>query len=99
MYQAISVVIMCLVTYIPRAFPLAFFKKEIKSKFIKSFLYYVPYAVLASMTFPAVFFSTGNVIIATIGTAVALLLSFFNQKLIVVAICSVLVVFGLGFIL
>lgn len=99
MYLIISVVIMSLVTYIPRALPLAFIKKEIKSNFIKSFLYYIPYAVLASLTFPAVFYSTENFYTALIGTIVAILLAFFKQKLIVVATISVLVVFGLSYLL
>ena len=48
----IAVFIMALVTYLPRMLPLAIFKKKIKNNFIRSFLAYVPYAVLASMTFP-----------------------------------------------
>ena len=47
--------IMALVTYLIRMIPLTFFQKEIKSQFIKSFLFYVPYAVLGAMTFPAIF--------------------------------------------
>lgn len=91
--------VMCLVTYIPRALPITFFTKKIKSKFIKDFLYYVPYAVLSALTFPAVFYCVSNIYIALIGTITAIVLSLLDQKLIVVALVSVLVVFGLGFIM
>lgn len=92
----IAVVIMALVTYIPRVLPIALFTKQIKSRFIKSFLYYVPYAVLASLTFPGIFYSTESMLAATVGTIIALALSFFERSLIVVAIGAVLGVFLMG---
>ena len=95
MYNVICMIILFLVTYIPRAIPLALFNKKIENRFIKSFLFYVPYAVLASMTFPFILYFIGEMWIAAIGTSVALILSFFRQKLIVVALASVLVVFVL----
>ena len=60
-------VVMALVTYLIRMVPLTFFQKEIKSPFIKSFLFYVPYAVLGAMTFPAIFTSGGSVLASTAG--------------------------------
>ncbi|MBO7334229.1 MAG: AzlD domain-containing protein [Lachnospiraceae bacterium] len=89
----IAVIIMALVTYIPRALPFAVFSKQIKSRFIKSFLFYVPYAVLASLTFPAIFYCTDNMIAAVVGTVVALVLAYFEQSLVVVAACAVLSIF------
>ena len=82
MYLAISITIMALVTYLVRTIPLLVFKKKIESRFVKSFLYYVPYAVLSCMTFPAIFYSTNNTYTAIIGTIVALVASFFtiNRK-------------------
>ena len=93
MYNTICIIIMALVTYIPRALPLALFNKKIENRFIKSFLFYVPYAVLAAMTFPFILYFVDEMWIAAIGTAVALILAFFKQKLIIVALISVLVVF------
>ena len=55
MKAIISVLVMALVTYIPRVLPVSIFRHEIKSVYIKSFLFYVPYAVLAALTFPAIF--------------------------------------------
>lgn len=98
MYLAISITIMTLVTYLVRVIPLVVFKKKIESKFVKSFLYYVPYAVLSCMTFPAIMYSTNNLYTAIIGTSVALIASFFKLKLIYVVIITVCVVFGFSFI-
>ena len=89
----IGVAIMALVTYIPRMLPLAIFRKKIKSRFIRSFLAYVPYDVLAAMTFPEILYSTSNVISAVAGLLVALVLSYFGRGLLTVALSSTAVVF------
>lgn len=89
----ISVLLMALVTYLPRVLPMAIFRKEINSNYIKSFLYYVPYSVLAALTFPDIFNSTGNIITAIFGTITALILAFYNKSLVVVALGSMCIVF------
>ncbi|MBR1723631.1 MAG: AzlD domain-containing protein, partial [Ruminococcus sp.] len=58
------------------------------SRFLKSFLYYIPYAVLAAMTIPAIFYSTGSVVTAAVGTAVALVMAWFDLPLIAVALAA-----------
>jgi len=88
---------MILVTYIPRVFPLIFIKRKIENRYIKSFLYYVPYAVIASLTFPGILYFTSNIYLAIIGTLTALVLSLFNQKMYIVALVSVAVVYGLSY--
>lgn len=98
MYLALSITIMTVVTYLVRVIPLVVFKKKIESRFIKSFLYYVPYAVLSCMTFPAIMYSTNNLYTAIIGSSVALIASFFKLKLIYVVIITVCIVFGVSFI-
>jgi branched-subunit amino acid transport protein len=95
----LMVITMALVTYIIRMIPLTFFKRKIKSRYIKSVLYYIPYAVLSAMTFPAIFYSTGNIYTALIGSGVALILAFFNRSLLTVAIFSCLAVLIFGFII
>ena len=75
-------------TYLIRAVPFACVKRTIENTFIRSFLYYIPYAVLAAMTFPAVIYSTGNVISGAIGLLVGALLAFFNKGLTLVAVCA-----------
>ena len=89
--------VMALVTYLIRMLPLAAFRRRINSRFIRSFLYYVPYAVLSAMTFPAIFFCTDSVISASIGAAVALILAYFNQSLLVVAAVSAAAIYLSGF--
>lgn len=93
MYILLSIGVMALVTYLVRVLPLTFFKKKVKSKFIRSFLYYVPYAVLGGMTFPHILYSTENPVYAAIGTLVALILGYFERGLTTVAVVSVLAVY------
>lgn len=88
----LAVLFMALVTYIPRVFPLLAFNRKIESKFINSFLYYMPFAVLGSMTFPSILFSTGNIYYSLAGTLTALILAYLEKGLMKVAIGSVLVV-------
>lgn len=99
MYKVICVIILFLVTFIPRALPIAFINKKIENRFIKDFLFYVPYAVLAALTFPSILYSVDNIWIAIVGTVTAITLSILNQKMIIVVIITVLVVFGLIIIL
>lgn len=61
-------------TYLIRVIPLVAIQKKIENRFFRSFLYYVPYAVLAAMIMPAVFYATGNLIASTIGFAIAMIL-------------------------
>ena len=84
----IYIAVMAGVTYLIRMIPFAAFRKQIKSRFIKSILYYLPYAVLAAMTVPAIFYSTGNIKSAIVGTVVAVIVAFFEKPLIIVALAA-----------
>lgn len=99
MRLTILIIIMAGVTYVIRALPLSLFRKEITSKWLRSFLYYIPYAVLGAMTFPAIFFSTGSVISASFGLLGALLAAFLNKGLMTAALSAVLLAFLSGLIL
>lgn len=88
MSTAIYIIVMAVVTYLIRMIPFTFFNKKIKSRFVRSFLKYIPYAVLSAMTIPAIFYSTGDVVTAAVGTVVAVALAFFNCPLIVVALAA-----------
>lgn len=79
---------MAVITYLIRMLPMTIFRKKIRSRFIKSVLFYIPYSILSAMTFPAVFYSTGDVMSAVIGTIVALILAFFKMPMIVVALSA-----------
>lgn len=77
--------IMAGVTYLIRALPLVIFKGKITNRFVQSFLYYVPYAVLGAMTFPSILFSTGNLAASIAGLITACVLAFKEKSLIIVA--------------
>lgn len=81
----VYLLVMAGVTYLIRMLPLAAIRGRVRSRFLQSFLYYVPYAVLGAMTFPAVFSATGNPITALVGTAVALVLGWMEKSLLTVA--------------
>ena len=82
--------VMAGVTYLVRMLPLVFFRKKIESRFVRSFLYYIPYTVLSVMTFPAIFYSTGSFWSALAGTLVGILLAFLGRGLLTVAAGSAL---------
>ena len=82
------VLVMAVVTYLIRMLPLAAFRRRINSRFIRSFLYYVPYAVLSAMTFPAILYATGSLPSACVALAVALGLAWLEKSLLTVAIAA-----------
>jgi branched-subunit amino acid transport protein len=90
---------MAVVTYLIRMIPLAVFQKKIQSQFLRSFLYYVPYACLMAMTFPAVLYATGDIRSALAGVAVAVVLALREKSLAVVALFSCIAVFLGGLII
>ena len=85
-HLAIYLAVMALVTYLIRMIPFTLFRREIRSTFFRSFLAYVPYAVLGAMTFPSIFFATASLPSAIAGTGVALILAFFRRSLLTVAV-------------
>lgn len=94
---AIYIAVMAGVTYLVRMIPFTLMRKKIKSRFLRSFFYYIPYAVLSAMTIPAIFYSTGNMITAAAGTAAAVILAYFGLPLIVVALAASGTAFAVGF--
>ena len=98
MSLAIYILVMAGVTYLIRMLPFTLFRKKIKSRFIRSVLYYIPYAVLSAMTFPAIFYSTGSTVTAAIGTAVAVILAYFKLPLIVVSVAACVAAFVAGMV-
>lgn len=87
------IIVMALVTYLIRMIPLTVFRKKITNQFIRSFLYYVPYACLTAMTIPAVFYATGSLWSALAGVAMAVILACFRRSLVTVAAGACLAVF------
>ena len=93
MNLVLAVVVTASVTFALRFLPMLLLKRRLKSKFLLSFFYYLPYAVISAMTVPAIFYSTGNVLTAVIGTAVACVLTLLKVSLMLVVILSVAAVF------
>ena len=87
------IAVMALTTYLIRMIPLVFFRKEIKNRFVRSFLAYVPCACLTAMTFPAILYSTNAVLSGVIALAVALIAALCKRSLVTVAALSCAAVF------
>ena len=79
---------MALTTYLIRVLPLTIFRKPIRSRFLRSFLHYVPYACLTAMTFPAILSSTASILSGAAALIVAIILAYRGKSLIVVAVSS-----------
>lgn len=89
---------MAVTTYLIRLLPMTLFRRPIKSRFLRSFLHYVPYACLSAMTFPGILSSTESLASGIAALVTAILLAYHGKSLIVVALsssCAVLVVQGL----
>lgn len=80
--------LMAVVTYLIRVLPYVFMRKEVKNRFFRSFLAYVPYTVLAAMTFPAILSATGNIYSALAGLLAGIIVAFFEKGLLTVALSS-----------
>ena len=89
----VYILVMSLTTYLIRALPLLFFKKPIKSRFVRSFLHYVPVACLTAMTFPAILYTTDHLISGAVGLALAVALALKKKSLITVSAAACLGVF------
>ena len=87
------ILVMAVTTYLIRALPLLFMKKPIRSRFLRSFLHYVPVACLTAMTFPAMLYTTEHILSGAVGLALAVLTSLKSKSLILVAAVSCLGVF------
>jgi len=86
--------------YMVRFLPLALLRKDIKSRFIRSFLYYVPYVTLSVMTFPAILYiSATSIWVGLAGFVTALLIAWFDGNLFKVAIGSTVVAIGVQLLL
>ena len=81
-------------TYLIRAIPFAAVSGKIENRFVKSFLFYIPYAVLTAMTFPAVLYATDYVISAAVGFVVAIVFALKGKSLTVVAVAACVAVFA-----
>ena len=89
----VYIAVMAVTTYLVRAIPLTLLKKPIRSRFLRSFLHYVPTACLTAMTFPAILYTTDHPVSGGAGLAVGVLLALKKKSLIIVALASCAAVF------
>ena len=89
----LAVFVMALVTYLIRMVPLTLLRKPIRSRFVKSFLHYVPYACLTAMTFPAILYDTAYAISGAAALAVGIWLAFRGKSLLTVSLSCCAAVF------
>lgn len=80
-------------TYLIRAVPFAALRGKIENRFVKSFLYYIPYAVLTAMTIPAIFYAADYKLSAAAGLFVSIILAMKGKSLTVVAVAACIAVF------
>ena len=79
---------MALTTYLIRVLPLTIFRKPIRSRFLRSFLHYVPYCCLTAMTFPAILTSTATILSGAAAFAVAVVLAYRGKSLLTVSLAA-----------
>ena len=84
----IYIFIMALTTYLIRMLPLTIFRKPIKSRFLRSFLHYVPYACLTAMTFPAILTSTATILSGAAALVIAVVLAYRGKSLLTVSLSA-----------
>lgn len=87
------ILVAAITIYAVRALPMTLIRRDIKSPFIRSFLYYVPYVTLAVMTFPGILSATGSTLSAAIGFAAALIIAWVDGNLFRVALGACAVVY------
>lgn len=85
--------IMAAVTYGIRVLPLTLIRKQLKSRFLRSFLYYVPYVTLAVMTFPAILEATQSPLAGAAALVIGIIAAWFGAGLFPVSVTCCVVVF------
>ena len=86
------ILVMFAVTYAIRVLPITLLRKPITNRFIRSFLYYVPYITLSLMTFPAIVQATSEPLYGLLAFIAGVLLAWFSGNLFVVELGCCLMV-------
>ena len=94
----VYILIAFLVIYAIRVLPLTLIRRPLKSHFLRSFLYYVPYVTLAVMTFPAIVEATMLPAAGIAALAVGVIAALLGGSLLTVAGACCVIVFLLELI-
>ncbi len=89
----VGILVMAVTTYLIRLLPLLLVRGRIRSRFLRSFLHYVPVACLTAMTFPAILYATDHMVSGAVGLVVAVLLALKKKSLVTVAVAGGVCVF------
>ena len=89
----IGILVMAVTTYLIRLLPLLLVRGRLRSRFLRSFLHYVPVACLAAMTFPAILYATDHIVSGAVGLSVAVLLALKHKSMVTVAVAGCVCVF------
>ena len=92
-YIWLAILAMAGVTYCIRVLPLTLIRRRIENRFLRSFLYYVPYVTLTVMTFPAIIEATGSVWSGVAALAAGILVAYLTENLFLVSVLCCAVVF------
>ncbi len=93
------IAIMAISTYLVRMIPFVVFRNKVENPFLKSLLYYLPYAILSAMTFPAILYATGDLTSAVAGLAAGIILGLLDRSLVEIALATSMVSFLFWFFL
>ncbi len=94
------ILVMFAVTYLVRALPITLIRRKIRSPFLKSFLYYVPYVTLAVMTFPAIIEATATPVSGALALLAGIIAAWFGRSLLQVAsLCCIVVLISEFFLI
>lgn len=85
--------LMSAVTFAIRIVPVTLLRREIQSRFLRSFLFYVPYVTLAVMTFPAITEATQTPVSGALALVGGIVLAFFGASLFQVSAACCIIVF------
>ena len=95
----IYIAVMAFTTYLIRVIPLTIIRKQIQNRFVKSFLYYVPYVTLAVMTFPAIVNDTQTPISGGLALVLGIIAAWKGLSLVNVGACCCALVFVVEYFL
>ena len=94
------ILVMFAVTYLIRALPVTLIRRKIRSPFLRSFLYYVPYVTLAVMTFPAIIEATATPVSGALALLAGIIAAWFGRSLLQVAsLCCIVVLISEFFLI
>jgi len=95
----IYILVVAIVSLIIRALPVTVMRRQITNRFIKSFLYYVPYVTLSVMTFPAIIDATRVPLAGILALIVGIGVAWFRKNLFETAISCCVVVLLVEFLM